>query len=63
VADDPDRFARAVAVLLTDDEAWQAQRARVLAQQARWMSGAAGPVWVPLLERLTGSSRAGRSAR
>jgi glycosyltransferase involved in cell wall biosynthesis len=63
VADDPDRFARAVAALLADDEAWQAQRARVLTQQARWMSGAAGPVWVPLLERLTGSPPAGRSAR
>lgn len=63
VVDDPERFARAVAALLADDEAWQAQRARVLAQQARWVAGAAGPVWVPLLERLTGSPPAGRSAR
>ena len=63
VVDDPDRFARAVAALLADNEAWQAQRARALVQQARWESGAAGPVWVALLERLTGSPPAGRSAR
>ena len=63
VADDPDRFARAVAALLTDDEAWHEQRERVLAQRARWESAAVGPVWVPLLERLTGLPPSGRSAR
>lgn len=54
VTDDPDRFARAVAALLGDDDAWRSQRERVLAQQACWAALPASSVWPSLVERLAG---------
>jgi glycosyltransferase involved in cell wall biosynthesis len=54
VTDDPDRFARAVAALLGDDDAWRSQRERVLAQQASWAALPASSVWPSLVERLAG---------
>jgi GT2 family glycosyltransferase/glycosyltransferase involved in cell wall biosynthesis len=63
VVDDPDRFARAVAALLGDDDAWRAQRARVVAQSARWVERSPGGVWVSLAEELTGAAPPGGSRR
>jgi len=55
VADDPDRFARAVAALLGDDDAWWSQRERVLAQQRSWAARPGSSVWPSLIDRLAGA--------
>lgn len=60
VADDPAAFADALVTLLTDDEAWQAQRRAIVAEEAAWSERDAPRVWRALVESVLAAASAKR---